>query len=108
MLGKIRKLLAMAEDPACTAAEAEAFTAKAARLIADHGLDEALLAAADPSRDMVGDRVFGLDAPYAQEKAELAAVIAFGLRCRAVLLRDRSYDGLYRERSDFSLHVLIA
>ena len=57
LLARVRKLLAMAEDPACTAAEAEAFTTKATELIAKYGVDRALLAAADPSSDIVGDRV---------------------------------------------------
>ena len=47
-LARIRKLLAQAEDPAATAAEAEAFNAKAAELMARHGVDAALLAASDP------------------------------------------------------------
>lgn len=105
MLSKVRKLLAMAEDPACTEAEAEAFTARATRLIADHGIDEALLALGDPSRGVVGDRVFDLDPPYAQEKGELASAIALGLRCRAVLRQQRTCDEHYREHSDFSLHT---
>jgi hypothetical protein len=100
MLAKVRKLLALAENPAATPAEAEAFTAKAAQLIADYGIDQALLAQAMPERDIVGDRVVGLDAPYAQEKASLAAAIATGMRCRAVLRRRLGVDG-----TELSLHV---
>ena len=48
ILAKVRKLLALAEDPAATTHEAETYTAKAAQLIADYGIDQALLAAADP------------------------------------------------------------
>ena len=84
MLAKVRKLLAKAEDPAATAHEAEVYTAKAAQLIADYGIDRALLAAADPSRDPVGDRVVDLDPPYAADKAELLATVATRLRCKAV------------------------
>ena len=43
-LARIRKLLAQAEDPAATTAEAEAFNAKAAELMARHGVDATLLA----------------------------------------------------------------
>ena len=39
--------------PACTPAEAEAFTAKAAELIAKYGVDQALLAGVDPSEAMI-------------------------------------------------------
>ena len=64
-LARIRKLLAQAEDPAATAAEAEAFNAKAAELMARHGVDAALLAAADPGRGVGGDLTVELLAPYA-------------------------------------------
>ncbi|WP_310525823.1 DUF2786 domain-containing protein [Nocardioides sp.] len=88
-LARIRKLLAQAEDPAATTAEAEAFNAKAAELMARHGVDAALLAAGDPGREVVGDLTVELLAPYAQEKATLGAAVARGLRCSAVLRRQR-------------------
>lgn len=84
ILAKVRKLLAKAEDPAATAQESETYTAKAAQLIADYGIDRALLAAGDPSRDPVGDRVVLLEAPYAVDKAELLDTVAQRLRCKAV------------------------
>ncbi|GIE96269.1 DUF2786 domain-containing protein [Paractinoplanes rishiriensis] len=86
LLARVRKLLAMAEDPACTAAEAEAFTAKATDLIAKYGVDQALLAAADPTADPVGDRMVTVVAPYARDKAALLAAVAAALRCRVVQL----------------------
>ncbi len=84
ILAKIRKLLAKAEDPACTPAESAAFTAKATELIAKYGVDSALLAAADPARDPVGDLRIKADAPYARDKCGLLASVAVALRCRAV------------------------
>lgn len=87
MLSKVRKLLAKAEDPACTAAEAAAFTAKAAELIARYGVDRALLAARDPATDPVGDRIVDVVAPYALDKAGLLATVADALRCRSVRRR---------------------
>lgn len=104
-LAKVRKLLAQAEDPACTSAEAEAFTAKAAQLVAAHGIDEALLSAADPDRDRVGDRVVDLDAPYAREKGTLGAEVARALRCEVVLRQEPRYDERWRVTTAFSLHV---
>jgi hypothetical protein len=86
LLARVRKLLAMAEDPACTAAEAEAFTAKATELIAKYGVDQALLAAADPSVTPVGDRMVTVVPPYARDKAALLAAVAAPLRCRVVHL----------------------
>ena len=87
-LVRVRKLLAKAEDPACTEAEAAAFTAKATELIAKYGVDRALLAATDPRLDPVGDRVVPLEAPYALDKAGLLAGVAVPLRCRVVRRRD--------------------
>ena len=92
-LARIRKLLAQAEDPAATAAEAEAFNAKAAELMARHGVDAALLAAGDPGREVVGDLTVELLAPYAYEKASLGTAVARGLRCSAVLRKSRSRAG---------------
>lgn len=93
MLAKVRKLLAKAADPATTPEEAEAYTAKAAQLVAAYGIDQALLAAADPARDPLGDRQVPLEPPYATDKGDLLSVIALELRCRAVRLIDRGPDG---------------
>jgi hypothetical protein len=107
MLAKVRKLLAQAESPACTPAEAEAFTAKATALIATYGIDEALLDATggDPGRDPMVDRVVDLHPPYAREKAALGAEVAHSLRCRAVLRQRRAWDEQWRPRTELSLHV---
>ncbi|MEH1164688.1 DUF2786 domain-containing protein [Micromonospora sp. CPCC 205539] len=96
MLSKVRKLLAQAEDPACTPAESAAFTAKATELIARYGVDRALLAARDPATDPVGDRVLDIVAPYARDKVGLLAAVADPLRCRCV----RRQQG-----SGFALHL---
>ncbi|SCL38116.1 Protein of unknown function [Micromonospora pallida] len=88
MLSKVRKLLAKAEDPACTPAESAALTAKATELIARYGVDRALLAARDPATDPVGDRVVDVVAPYARDKAGLLAAVADPLRCRCVRRRE--------------------
>jgi hypothetical protein len=89
-LARIRKLLAQAEDPAATEAEAEAFNAKAAELMARHGIDAALLAASDPGREVVGDLIVDLLAPYAYEKGCLGTAVARGFRCSAVLRTNRT------------------
>lgn len=100
MLAKVRKLLAKAADPATTAEEAAAYTAKAAALAAAYGIDQALLAAGDPARDPLGDRVVPLDAPYAADKGDLLSVVAHELRCRAVRRTERSRDG-----KEITLHL---
>ena len=84
LLERVRKLLAQAEDPAVTAAEAEAFNAKAAELIARHGIDTALLAATGATRDEVGHRIIPVDNPYARDKAHLLTNVADPLRCQTV------------------------
>jgi hypothetical protein len=86
LLARVRKLLAMAEDPACTAGEAEAFTAKATELIAKYGVDQAMLARTDPAADPVGDRMVTVVPPYARDKSGLLAAVAAPLRCRVVHL----------------------
>jgi hypothetical protein len=85
MLAKIRALLTKAEDPAATPAEAEAFTAKAAELMAKYGVDRAMLAAADPTSDVPGDRIIWIQAPYALDKQRLLSQLGLALGCKTVL-----------------------
>ncbi|GAA3457425.1 DUF2786 domain-containing protein [Dactylosporangium matsuzakiense] len=94
MLDKVRKLLAKAEDPACTPEEAEALTAKAAMLIAKYGIDQALIDARTERNQAVGNRLVELTAPYLREKAYLLHVVAAALRCRSIRLERRTTDGL--------------
>jgi Protein of unknown function (DUF2786) len=83
-LAIVRKLLAKAER-AATAAESEIYTAKAVELMARHGIDAALLAAADPGRDEVGPLKIGMQDPYSAGKARLLGWTAAALGCRWVL-----------------------
>lgn len=83
---KIRKLLALAEDPAATEAEAVAFTEKAMALMARHGIDEAMISE-DAGPGVVFDRRLPFAAPYARDKALLANHVALAMRCRAVTIR---------------------
>jgi hypothetical protein len=84
ILDKVRKLLAKAESPACSPAEAEALTDKAAELIAKYGVDRALLAATSPEVDPLADRRIMIYPPYALDKAGLFVHVASPLRCRTV------------------------
>jgi hypothetical protein len=84
ILDKVRKLLAKAENPGCTPAEAQALTDKAAQLIAKYGVDRALLAASAPETDPLGDRVVDIGPPYALDKAGLLSTVSAALRCRTV------------------------
>ena len=83
-LGRIRKLLAKAER-AGTPEEAQTYTDKAVQLMARHGVDMALLAAAEPGCDEIGATRVDLADPYTAGKARLLGWTAVALRCRAVL-----------------------
>ena len=83
-LGRIRKLLARAER-AGTPEEAQAYTDKAVELMARHGIDMALLAAAEPGCDEIGATRVEVADPYSAGKARLLGWTASALRCRAVL-----------------------
>ncbi len=86
MLDRVRKLLAKAEDPAVSPAEAEALTAKAAELMARYGIGRALLAASRPDTDRPSDRVIDVPNPWAQVKAHLLAGLAGAMRCQCILV----------------------
>src|SRR5215204_3089263 len=92
-LERVRKLLAKAEDPGCTPEEAAALNDKAAELIAKYGVDRAMLAAARPDSDIVGDLVIAVFAPYALDKSGLLATVARALRCRTVRAKKWAGDG---------------
>jgi hypothetical protein len=83
-LGTIRDLLAGAAAGGTTPADAEALTARAASLLAQHGLDRARLAAVDPEADQLEDRVIDLDNPWATVWAYLLAHLAEAMRCEAI------------------------
>ena len=92
-LEKVRKLLALAEDPAATPHEAETFTAKAAELIAAYGIDEALLAATKPNEKNIEKRVMVMHAPYARDKSTLAYGVAVALGVQGVICPKRDARG---------------
>ncbi|MCK9901086.1 DUF2786 domain-containing protein [Frankia sp. Cpl3] len=84
LLGRVRKLLAMAEAEGLPDAARENYNAKAAELIAQYGIDRALLEDAAPAGAVAGDVVMGIDAPYARDKISLLASVADPLGCRLV------------------------
>jgi hypothetical protein len=104
-LNRVRKILAKAEDPAVTPEEAEAYTAKAAQLIAGYGIDRALLAEQVPQSDVVGDRVVVMEAPYARDKASLLAAVAAALRCKVVQRERYVGDNPRAATKQLSLHL---
>jgi Protein of unknown function (DUF2786) len=87
---RVRKLLAKAEAKGVTAGEAEALTAKAAELIARHGIDRALLAADRHETDRPNSRVVDLPNPWTRVKAYLLCGLAAAMRCQAILIDSES------------------
>ncbi|MFJ2776064.1 MULTISPECIES: DUF2786 domain-containing protein [unclassified Kitasatospora] len=86
MLSRIRALLAKAESTEYPE-EAEALTAKAQQLIAQHSIDEALLAVS-ADRDAPASLRIGVDNPYESPKAMLLDAVAAANRCRVVWAKE--------------------
>lgn len=83
LMSKVRSLLAKAEDPAATPAEAQAFSAKAEYLITKYAIDSALL------QENAGSgapeiRKTTVSAPYAIPKIRLLSGIASVYGCQAI------------------------
>ncbi|WP_370148620.1 DUF2786 domain-containing protein [Streptacidiphilus sp. EB129] len=90
MLGRIRALLAKAESTEYPE-EAEALTAKAQQLMAQHSIDEALLAASAGGRTEPGACRIGVDNPYEAPKALLLDAVAGANRSRSVWTKDLGF-----------------
>jgi hypothetical protein len=93
LLGRVRKLLAMAEAEGLTDAARETYNAKAAELIAQYGIDRALVEEAGPTRAAAADLVLEIHPPYARDKITLLASIVAPLGCRLVHRTERRGDG---------------
>ncbi|GAA2978172.1 DUF2786 domain-containing protein [Kitasatospora sp. NPDC006786] len=87
MLARIRALLAKAESTEYPE-EAEALTAKAQQLMAQHSIDDALLAAAGADRDTPAALRIGVDNPYEGPKTMLLDAVAAANRCRVVWAKE--------------------
>jgi hypothetical protein len=84
LMVRVRALLAQAEHENTSRAEAEAFTAKAAELMARYGIDAAVLADRAHTRETVTSARVDFDDPYSREKANLLSTVARYSRCRNV------------------------
>ncbi|WP_241002726.1 DUF2786 domain-containing protein [Streptomyces sp. CB01881] len=87
MLSRIRALLAKAESTEYPD-EAEALTAKAQQLMAQHSIDEALLAVAGADRNAPASLRIGVDNPYEGPKTMLLDAVAAANRCRVVWAKE--------------------
>ncbi|WP_329488153.1 DUF2786 domain-containing protein [Kitasatospora sp. NBC_01246] len=87
MLSRIRALLAKAESTEYPE-EAEALTAKAQQLMAQHSIDDALLAVGGEDRDAPAALRIGVDNPYEVPKTMLLDAVAAANRCRVVWAKE--------------------
>ncbi|WP_436739956.1 DUF2786 domain-containing protein [Streptomyces sp. BBFR102] len=80
----IRALLAKAEDPAAHPKEAQAYFAKAAALMAKYGIEQAMLADAEPSTDELDMREFKIEGKYVADRSNLLFAISHALGAQNV------------------------
>lgn len=109
ILDRVRALMAKAEATDYPE-EAETYAAKAAELMARHGVEQAMLAGRDPASDPVESHTLPLEDPYLMTKASLLNEIASRMHCEMVYLAARPAKGsreatpavgfLYGHRSD--------
>ncbi|WSA80461.1 DUF2786 domain-containing protein [Streptomyces sp. NBC_01799] len=84
LLAKVKAILRMAEDPAATQAESEAFLQKATALMAKYGIEQAMLRGDDPTPEQPADRVMDIAPPWVGECKRLLSSIAYALRCHPI------------------------
>ncbi|MDX3134032.1 DUF2786 domain-containing protein [Streptomyces europaeiscabiei] len=84
MLAKVRAILRLAENPAATQAESEAFLQKATAMMAKYGIEQAMLRGDDPTPEQPADRVWEMVAPWMSECKRLLSSIAYAMRCHPV------------------------
>lgn len=94
VLRKVRAALALAESERELGHEdtADAHTATAMRLMAKYGIDEKLAKARAKATHVPTDKVFHIQAPYANTKNRLLAVVAKALHCTPILMTTRGAD----------------
>lgn len=93
LLSRIRKLLAMAEADGLPEEARETYNAKAAELIAQYGIDRAVLEESGPRPVSAADLILEVHPPYARDKISLLASIASPLGCRLVHRTERRVGG---------------
>jgi hypothetical protein len=85
VLAKVRAILRLAENPAATQAEAEAFLQKATALMAKYGIEQAMLHGDGPdAREEPADRVVEVLSPWMGECKRLLSAIAYAMRCHPI------------------------
>lgn len=83
ILSKVRKLLAKAENEACTPEEAAAFSAKAQQLMSQHAISQAMIADAS-APDQIVHKTWAVPSPHAVHKVTLINAICRSNDCQAI------------------------
>jgi hypothetical protein len=102
-LARVRALLTQAEDPGATEPERIAFHAKAAKLMARHGIDKALAYKKNTATDERVDKVMTFRAPHAKAHGYLYAKVLGAMRIRVILKDDYKALHVFGFRSDLEL-----
>lgn len=103
---QVRKLLAQAESFGVTAEEAEAFTAKAAVLMARYGIDEMMIRAAiddAPKPQTPGYKITPVAPPFHHQKKDMLSRLGNAMRLHPVIHRGGGETGKYRESFEVEL-----
>ncbi|OIK02587.1 hypothetical protein BIV25_03120 [Streptomyces sp. MUSC 14] len=95
-LATIQALLAKAEDPATSEAEAELARTRAMEMMAKYGVDEALLSDGQPSRDAITSLYIDLPNPWSMSRVRLMYLIAEAVGCQAIHLGALGAGGVRR------------
>ncbi|HEX2241989.1 MAG TPA: DUF2786 domain-containing protein [Gammaproteobacteria bacterium] len=86
-LQRIRALLAQAEDKGVTEEEAAAFHAKAFAMMAQYGIERAMIESSRPDVSIKPEmRTIVINPPWALDSVTLLSNLASALRCKAVTL----------------------
>lgn len=99
LIDRCRKLLAKAEAIGVTEAESEIYTARAAELMARHGINKAMLAAREAKTAPVKPQhnLILIDRPYPHQKKDLVAWTGDAMRLQPVIRHLPGVPEKYRE-----------
>lgn len=84
----IQKLMNKAEDPATTPAERDAIVERVTYLMAKHGIEEAMLSAAEERTAKVVNQGYKITAPYVNQKMTMLNNIGIAFGCQSVRMAD--------------------
>lgn len=96
----VEALFAKAEDPSATEEERSALQDKALAFMAEHGINDAMLADAGKVKDEIISKSLNFPNPYGAVKSRLYSAIARSFRCTVIQLRGKQGHRIFGYRSD--------